>query len=157
MNVPEPCPRIEALSALLDDELSEPTRLAVQAHADECPVCKPVLAEFRQLHVRFAALDSATPDFDLAPEVDRRIDAATSGRREPKPVPTRRPASGRWWQVALLAPGGAVAVAVGLWLGAALPMSAPGAQATAMQMVPFSTVPAGALCPVPQACGGSLR
>jgi anti-sigma factor RsiW len=141
---------------MMDGELSEPDRMAVQAHADRCPVCAPVLAEFRQLHVRFAALHSTSPDFDLAPEVDRRIGAATAaGRREPGP--TARPARARWWQWALLAPGGAAAISVGLWLGAALPAAVPATQATALQMVPFSTVPAGALCPVPQACRGSIR
>lgn len=156
MNTQEPCPRIEALSALLDDELGEPDRVAVQAHADRCPVCAPMLAEFRQLHARFAALDLSTPDLDLAPEVDRRIDAAiAAGLR--KPTRTARPARARWWQLALLAPGGAVAVSAGLWLGAALPGAAPIAQATAAQMVPFSTFPAGALCPLPQACGGPVR
>jgi len=156
MNTPESCPRIEALSALMDGELGEPDRIAVQAHADQCPICTPVLAEFRQLHARFAALDATTPDFDLAPEVDRRIDAAiTAGLR--KPTPTARPARAWWWQLALLAPGGAFAVSAGLWLGAALPGAVPIAQATAAQMVPFSTVPAGALCPVPQACRGAVR
>ena len=141
MNTQEPCPRIEALSALMDGELGEPDRMAVQAHADRCPVCAPVLAEFRHLHARFAALDSTTPDFDLAPEVDRRIGAAIgAGLR--KPTPPSRPARAPWWQLALLAPGGAAAVSVGLWLGAALPAAAPSAQATAVQMVPFSTVPA---------------
>lgn len=156
MSKPEPCPRIEALSALIDGELGEPERMAVQAHADQCPVCTPVLAGFRQLHARFAALDATTPDFDLAPEVDRRIDAAiATGLRTP--TRTTRPARARWWQFALLAPGGAFAVSAGLWLGAALPGAAPIAHATAAQMVPFSTVPAGALCPVPQACRGAVR
>jgi anti-sigma factor RsiW len=156
MNTQEPCPRIEALSALMDGELGEPDRMAVQAHADRCPVCAPVLAEFRHLHARFAALDSSTPDFDLAPEVDRRIGAAI-GAGLGKPTPPSRPARAPWWQLALLAPGGAAAVSVGLWLGAALPAAVPSAQAAAVQMVPFSTVPAGALCPVPRACGGFVR
>ena len=157
MNTDEPCPRIEALSALLDGELVDRERLAVQAHADQCPVCTPVLAEFRRLHARFTALDAATPDFDVAPEVDHRIGAATA----PVPSePTRlaRPARVRWWQFALLAPGGAVAVSAGLWLGTALMAGAlPNTQATAVQMVPFSSIPAGALCPVPDACKGFSR
>lgn len=153
MNTPEPCPRIEALSALLDGELGEPERLAVQAHADQCTLCAPVLAEFRRLHARFAALDTERPDFDVAPEVDRRIGAAGAPvPREPAPVP--RPARVRWWQLALVAPGGAVAVSVGLWLGATL---MPSAHAGYVRMTPFSPVPAGALCPVPQACGGPRR
>jgi len=157
MNTHKPCPRIEALSALTDSELGEPERLAVQAHADQCPVCGPVLAEFRRLHARFTALDATTPHFDVAPEVDRRIVAGTIPIPR-EPMRLTRPAGVRWWQFALLAPGGAVAVSAGLWLGTSLMAAAlPNAQATAVQMVPFSSIPAGALCPVPEACGEFLR
>jgi anti-sigma factor RsiW len=156
MNTQEPCPRIEALSALTDGELDEPERIATQAHADRCTICAPVLAEFRQLHARFAALDEPTADFDVAPEVDRRIGAAALAPRGASPA-VRAPRA-RWWQLALLAPGGAVAVSAGLWLGAALmPAGVPSVHATTLQMVPFSSVPAGALCPLPQVCGGSVR
>jgi hypothetical protein len=49
-------------------------------------------------------------------------------------------------------------VSAGLWLGTSLMAAAlPNAQATAVQMVPFSSIPAGALCPVPEACGEFLR
>ena len=157
MNTQEPCPRIEALSALTDGELREPERLAVQAHVDHCAICAPVLAEFRQLRTRFTALNVTTPAFDVAPEVDRRIGAASA----PAPRgPTRAARAPRvqWWQVAVLAPGGAVAVSVGLWLGVALvPAALQPARATAVQMIPFSTLPSGALCPAPQACGGVVR
>src|SRR5512134_3457333 len=113
MTTPEPCPRLEALSALTDGELRDPERLAVQAHAEHCAICGPVLAEFRRLHACFAELDTTTPDFDIAPEVDRRIGAA--GAPVPRePAPAARPVRTRWWQLALLAPGGAVAVSVGL-------------------------------------------
>lgn len=157
MNTHEPCPRIEALSALTDGELGEPERLAVQAHVDHCATCAHVLAEFRQLRARFAELNVATPAFDLAPEVDRRIGHAGA------PAPRRRthaatPQRGRWWQVAVLAPGGAAAVSLGLWLGAGLmPAALQPARAAAVKMVPFATLPTGALCPAPQACSGVVR
>jgi anti-sigma factor RsiW len=155
MNPQEPCPRIEALSALTDGELIESERLAVQAHVDGCAICAPVLAEFRQLRTGLAALTARVPDFDVAPDVDRRIAAASApGTRAS--VRAARPPHPRWWQVAVLAPGGAMAVATGLWLGAALmPAALQPARATAVQMVPFSTLPPGALCPAPQACGGA--
>ena len=155
MTTQEPCPRVEALSALTDDELREPERLALQAHVAGCEICAPALAELRQLRTRFAALPTEMPAFDLAPEVDRRIDAA------PAPPPSRRaprPARTRWWRLALLAPGGAVAVATGLWLGTALmPVTLASATAPAAQMAAFSTMPPGALCPLSDACGRSTR
>ena len=85
MNTPEPCPRIEALSALIDDELSEPEREALEAHVRGCALCAPVLSELAQLQVRFATLPMTTPAFDVTPEVMRRIDASDVKR------PARRP------------------------------------------------------------------
>lgn len=155
MNTQEPCPRIEALSALTDDELREPERFALEAHVAGCTICAPVLTELRQLRTRFAALPMLTPDFDVAPEVDRRIGAATAPavpRRPPRP--RRTP----WRQLALLAPGGAISVTIGLWLGAALmPATLGSAHAPAVQMAAFSTLPPGALCPVLNSCGGPTR
>ena len=157
MNTQEPCPRIEALSALTDEELHEHERLALLAHVDHCAICAPVLAEFRQLRSRFAALNVTTPAFDVAPEVDRRI-AIASAPAPREPTRAQRPRRVRWWEVAVLAPGGAAAIALGLWLGAALmPAALQPARATAVQMVPFSTLPSGALCPAPQACGRVVR
>lgn len=157
MNTEEPCPRIEALSALTDGELRDTERLAVQAHVDHCAICAPVLTEFRQLRTRFAALNVSTPAFDVAPEVDRRIGAASAPAPR-GPTGATPPRRVHWWQVAVLAPGGAVAVSLGLWLGAMLmPAALQSARVTAVQMVPFSTLPAGALCPAPQVCGGVVR
>ncbi len=152
MNTEERCPRIEALSALTDDALTGAERAAIETHAAGCPICAPVLTELRGLRTRFAALPQARADFDLAAEVDRRIAPA----RAPSPAP--RAARGRWWQVALLAPGGALALFVGLWLGAALTPTAIATAATpAVQMAPFSALPPGALCPALQGCGGIPR
>lgn len=156
MSTREPCPRIEALSALCDGELQERERIAVEAHVEQCAICAPVLADLRQLRTRFAALNLPTPAFDVAPAVDRRIGAGASATHGP----TRRLRRPRvpWWQLAVLAPGGAVAVAIGLWLGAALmPVAVQRGHAIAAQMVPFSPVPTGALCPAPQACLGIAR
>lgn len=144
MSDQERCPRIEPLSALIDGELDAAQRAAVQAHAAGCPLCGPMLADMRRLHEGFARLPRSLPAFDVAAEVDRRIaPAAAPGR-------ALRPARRRWWQVAVLAPGGAMAVAAGLWLGAALvPMAG---SATASQIAAFSAAPPGALCPATNAC-----
>lgn len=150
MSDQESCPRIEALSALIDEELDDRQRGELQAHVAACAICSPVLAGMRRLHADFAALPAPRSDFDVAAEVDRRIGALAPARpsrglRSPRP---------RWWQVALLAPGGAVAVAIGLSLGASLVPAAGGA--TAAQMASFSALPPGALCPASAACGRTL-
>jgi anti-sigma factor RsiW len=152
MSTQEPCPRIEALSALTDGELPAAERVAIEAHVDVCPVCAPVLARMRQLHAEFVALPAPAREFDVAADVDRRIEAMTA---RPAPARPRRVRS-RWWrQAALLAPGGAVAVSVGLWFGASLvPIST---AMPAAQMAAFSAMPPGALCPAPGACGRTAR
>lgn len=155
MNATEPCPRIETLSALTDGELSDEDRVAAQAHADGCPLCSPALAEFRRLHAGLAALAATDAGIDVAHEVARRIDplAPTARPAAPRTAP---PARRCWWPAAVLGPAGAVALSAGVWLGMAL--MAPAARhagALAVQMTPFSAVPAGALCPAPQACGGA--
>lgn len=76
MNPAENCPRTEALSALVDNELGEPARVALDAHVAGCAICAPVLAEFRQLRTTFAALPDVAAGVDFALLVDRRITAA---------------------------------------------------------------------------------
>lgn len=152
MNGEEACPRIEALSALTDDELREPERIALEAHVAGCAICAPALVDLRQLHARFAALPQPEFDFDVAAEVDRRISPVHAPRRAPP-----RPRA-RWWQIALLAPGGAAAVTAGLWLGGSLmPATLSSGPAPAAQMAAFSALPPGALCPAATACGGPSR
>jgi anti-sigma factor RsiW len=152
----ETCPRIEALSALVDDELAGADRVALDAHVTDCAICAPVLAELRQLRGTFAALPAPELGVDLAPLVDRRIAAA--GVSAPKPTPTLRPQRWRWWQLAPAAFGGAVALTLGAYLGGALmPGSQLGAQPAAQQMAAFTANPPGALCPALQACNPTGR
>lgn len=142
----EPCPRIEALSALSDGELQAAERAAVELHVAGCAVCAPVLERMRELHAQFAALPERAVDFDLAAQVDRRIGELSRPLRAPGRASPRR----RWWQAAALAPGGALALAAGLWLGASIVPAA--TSATTAQMAAFSPLPPGALCPVAIAC-----
>lgn len=152
MKSEEACPRIEALSALTDGELGEPQRLALEAHVAACALCAPALADLRHLRACFAALPEPEFDFDVAAEVDRRISPVHEPRR------ARPRARARWWQIALLAPGGAAAVTVGLWLGASvMPATLSSVPAPAAQMAAFSALPPGALCPAGSACGGFPR
>lgn len=146
-----PCPRTDALSALIDDELSAPERDTLQAHLRGCAICAATLAELNELHACFAALPLATPAFDVTPDVMRRIGASAAKRPRGR---QRRP----WWQLAMLAPAGAAALTGGLWLGAVLmPSTLVGVRIPAAQMAAFSALPPGVICPAPQACGGAPR
>jgi anti-sigma factor RsiW len=154
MNTAEQCPRTEALSARIDNELGEPDRVALDAHVAGCTICAPVLAEFRQLRTRFAALPEVAPGVDFAPLVDRHITAAAVPK--PKPRPQRQ--RWRWWQVAPAALGGALSLSLGAYLGSALMLgSQVAAQPAALQMAAFAATPPGALCPALQACNPAPR
>ena len=153
MSAAEQCPRTEALSALVDNELGEPDRVALDAHVAGCAICAPVLAGFRQLRSNFAALPGVVPGVDVAPLVDRRI-AAAAGVPKPMPKPQRL----RWWQVAPAALGGALSLSIGAYLGSALMLgSEAAAQPAALQMAAFTEIPPGALCPALQACNSTGR
>ena len=149
MSADEKCSRTEGLSALVDNELGEPDRIALDAHVAGCAVCAPVLAEFRRLHAGFAALPDTAPGVDFAALVDRRIGAAAMSKPKPKPKLQRW----RWWQVAPAALGGALSLSLGVYLGSALMLgSQVTTQSAALQMAAFTEIPPGALCPAVQAC-----
>ncbi|MBI5921345.1 MAG: hypothetical protein HY847_06800 [Betaproteobacteria bacterium] len=148
MSPEEKCPRSEALSALVDNELLEPDRGALATHVTGCPICAPVLAEFKQLRDSFVALPEVAAGVDIASLVDRRI-AAIAGIAKPQ----SRPQRWRWWQVGPAALGGALSLSLGVYLGSALMLgSQVTAQPAALQMAAFTAIPPGALCPVLQAC-----
>jgi anti-sigma factor RsiW len=147
MSAAEKCPRTEAISALVDDALAEPARVALDAHVAGCPICAPVLTEFRQLRTTFAALPDVAPNVDFAFLVDRRIAAAGVPKPKSKPQPWR------WWQLAPATLGGALSLSLGAYLGGALVLgSQVTAQPAALQMAAFTANPPGALCPALQAC-----
>ncbi len=155
MNPDEHCPRTEALSALVDKELGEPDRLAIEAHAQGCAICAPVLAGFRQLRSTFVALPEIAPGIDLAPLVDRRIGELAAA---PKPGRQRLPRRWRWWQLAPAALGGAISLSLGAQLGSALILAPqPRVQPAALQMAAFAANPPGALCTAVQACDPTGR
>ena len=154
MSAAEQCPRTEALSALIDNELGESDRVALDAHVAGCAICAPVLAEFRQLRTSFAALPGVAPGVDVARLVEGRIAAADA----PKPRPRQQPQRLRWWQVAPAALGGALSLSIGAYLGSALMLgSEVAAQPAALQMAAFTEIPPGALCPALQACNPAGR
>jgi len=150
MSAAETCPRTEDISALVDNELDGSARAALDAHVAGCAVCAPVMAEFRQLRTRFAALPEPAPGVDFADLVDRRI-AAGAVVPKSKPKPRRL----RWWQVAPAALGGALSLSIGAYLGSALMLGSQlTAQPAALQMAAFTATPPGTLCPALQACTG---
>ncbi|WP_066707832.1 anti-sigma factor family protein [Curvibacter delicatus] len=152
MSSAEKCPRTEEISALVDDELAEPARVALDAHVAGCVICAPVLTEFRQLRTTFAALPDVTPNVDFAFLVDRRIAAA--GLPTPQPKPQRW----RWWQLAPATLGGALSLSLGVYLGGTLMLGSQViAQPAALQMAAFAAIPPGALCPALQACNSMGR
>ncbi|NDP40000.1 MAG: hypothetical protein GZ093_14825 [Rhodoferax sp.] len=152
MSSAEKCPRTEAISALVDDELAEPARLALDAHVAGCALCAPVLTEFRQLRTTFAALPEVTPNVDFAFLVDCRIAAAGV------PGPKSKPQRWRWWQLAPATLGGALSLSLGVYLGGTLMLGSQiTAQPAALQMAAFTAIPPGALCPALQACNSIGR
>ncbi len=153
MNAAETCPRTEALSALVDDELVEVDRAALDAHVAGCALCAPVLSEFRKLHNNFAALPEVRAGVDITRLVDRRI--ANLAPSRPKARPSVR---WHWWQFAPAAFGGALSLSLGVYLGSELIISAPvTARPAAWQMATFSANPPGALCPALAACNVTGR
>ena len=153
MNPAEKCPRTEALSALADDELAGPARVALAAHAAGCPICAPVLAEIKALRNAFAALPAAVPGVDIAALVDGRIAAAAGA-----PMLQPRRVRWHWWQVAPAALGGALSLSIGAYMGSALMVGAQVMpQPAALQMAAFTAIPPGALCPALQACNPARR
>ena len=155
----EPCPRIESLSAWIDAEMVESERNALQAHVAGCAVCQPVVEELQRTRSLFAELRGDTIDFDLAPAIDRLITSAESGAPARPVRASRGPRRLLGWRWAALVPGGTLAVAFGLWLGASLMPAGtlPRAGVTGAQMAAFSATPPGSLCPTPAACGGPVR
>ena len=152
MSSAEKCPRTEAISALVDDELAEPARHALGAHAAGCALCAPVLAEFKHLRTTFAALPDVTPNVDFAFLVDCRIAAIDLPKSKSK---LQR---WRWWQLAPATLGGALSLSLGVYLGGTLMLGSQiTTQPAALQMAAFTAIPSGALCPALQACNSRGR
>lgn len=146
------CPRIEEISALIDDELAEHAHVALNTHVTGCAICAPVLAEFRQLHTTFATLPDVTPNVDFAFLVDRRIAAAGV------PKPKSKLQRWRWWKLAPATLGGALSLSFGFYLGGTLMLGSQiTTQSAALQMAAFTANPPGALCPALQVCNSMGR
>lgn len=147
------CPRIEALSALLDGALAAPERAEIESHAAACTICGAAFARLNALRADFAALPAPRVGFDLAPAVGERIRAA--GRARPT-GPARAPGR-RGWQRLPVALGTAAAFGAGAFLGAFLVAGGAAALRPAVEMSAFATVPPGGLCVGPACDAGMPR
>ncbi len=74
-------PAEERLSDLLDGELPDEERSALQAHLDGCAECAALLEELRRVVGRASALEDRPPHHDLWPGVAAAIGASPPARR----------------------------------------------------------------------------
>lgn len=136
------CPRIDALSALIDEALPDGETAAIRTHAATCAICGAVLADLQRVRTAFARMPMPALGRELAAEIGRRIDAA-------RPAAARPRARTRWrWTAASVAAGGALALSFGVLLGSLL--VAGGSVATPRAgLEAFATVPPGGVCLAP--------
>lgn len=142
----EICPRTEALSARLDEQLGARARAAIDEHLAQCPVCTARFAELGELRVALNGLPDPILDFDLAEVIRNRL---------ANEVPRRRAARARrrWLELAPLGIGAAACLALGLGMGMAV--TAGGGVAVARPLVVmsvFAPIAPGGLCLYSRAC-----
>lgn len=146
----EPCPRMNGLSAYVDDALAPTARAALDAHLGVCRVCGTALAELAQVQQAFRALPEERLWFDMGAVILGRLPAA--GRA----APSRRRRS--FWQLAPVSSGAAAALALGLYLGTMLAGTASVAQPPGLAaMAVFEALPPGALCAGHPPCYGAAK
>lgn len=139
---PHDCPRVEALSLFVDNEISGSARDEIEAHAAYCPLCGAMLGEFRKLRNALGTLEDPTLGVDIATLIGDRLPPRTP------PYRGRRRVGWRWQ----LAPAGLAAVGM-LATGAYLGMLLSGGTAVRIGSAPavsvFTSVPPGGLCLMP--------
>ena len=94
------CPHAEALSALVDGELSASEREEITAHAAACPVCGAMLRQFAGLRNTFSSIGDADPGVDIAALVEPQLPP-----RQPARAPRARRLSA--WQLGPMGLGAA--------------------------------------------------
>jgi hypothetical protein len=104
----------DRLADLLERDLDEPDRAALEAHALACTDCRSLLADLRKLRIDAANLPELAPSRDLWSGIAARIETPVielqRGSQEPSNVERRR--SPRIWQG--LAAAGLVAITAGI-------------------------------------------
>lgn len=130
------CKRSEDLSAYLDGELDEKSRLKFEAHLGGCFACQEMLQGLRCLQECFQSLPRHEMGFDLAPLV----------LAEPR---RRAPATGRsrfsLWHLLPVSFAAAATISLGVFLGISL-TSRPDAELAAPTLAMFDPIPPGGVC-----------
>lgn len=102
----------DALDELLERELPEPTRVAMEAHAASCDDCGPLLADLRRLRTEAANLPELAPSRDLWAGIAARIETPVVELKSPSAQRRTPNAGSRWTRRAGL--GLAAAALVGI-------------------------------------------
>ncbi len=145
-DTPHDCPRVEALSLLIDGEISGAALREIEAHAASCPICGTTLRDFRGLRSAFSALGNSPAGVDIAALIDARLPPRAPPRAAVRPS---RPRSGWRWQLAPAGVAAAGLLAAGAYLGMLLGGGAAVSAARPPAIAVFDTVPPGGLCAAP--------
>jgi anti-sigma factor RsiW len=146
-DTPHGCPRVEALSLLIDGEISGSARSEIEAHAASCPICGATLRDFSGLHSDFRRLGDSPAGVDLAALIDARLPPRTPSRGV-------RRRSGWRWQLAPAGLAAAGVLATGVYLGMLVGGGAAVGAARPPAIAVFDAVPPGGLCAAPICYGG---
>jgi hypothetical protein len=77
----------QTLSLYVDDAMSLPARVAIDAHLDRCPVCRAEVAELRALTRSLRNMTRPAPPADLATSISDVLTIEAAARRgSPKPA-----------------------------------------------------------------------
>jgi anti-sigma factor RsiW len=145
------CPRIDDISALIDDALAGPTRDEMTAHAAVCSVCGAMLRQFRATSAGLQELPEVRCEADVAALIEVRLAPRPPARA------VRKPTHGRVWHLAPRGLAAAGVLAAGVYFGL---MLAGGGAVTVMRPAAvqiFDAVPPGALCAGQAWCGPGAR
>lgn len=130
------CRKSEELSAFLDDELDEASRLKFETHLGGCFACQKMLHELRCLRECFQSLPQHEMSFDLAPVV----------LAEPR---RKAPATRHWrfslWPLLPVSFAAAATISLGVFLGFSL-TGKPDAELVAPTLAMFDPIPPGGVC-----------
>src|SRR5438309_5679114 len=92
--IPMDCERFAgALADYLDRDVDEATRLAMEAHAQDCGECGPLLADIRALRVKASSLPELVPSRNLWNGIAQRIETQVVDLKSGASVPK---AARRW-------------------------------------------------------------
>lgn len=130
------CRRSGDLSAYLDGELDEKSRLNLEMHLGDCFACKEMLQDLRCLHGHFQGLPQQEVGFDLAPLVLERLERS---------APTTRWLHLSLWQLLPVSFTAVATVSLGVFLGISL-IGKPDAAVATPSLAMFDPIPPGGLC-----------